>query len=83
MEILEQILLSKTNRKQLIKEFQNQVWNKHIDVSESINNILSELAYDLDYYEPDDILRTQDNSYFGNDKLEQEIQIALKKIADL
>ena len=83
MEILKQILISKSNRKQLIKEFQNQVWNKHINVSESINNILSELAYDLDYYEPDDILRSQDNSYFGNDKLEQEIQITLKKIADL
>jgi hypothetical protein len=83
MEILNQILISKSNRKQLIKEFQNQVWNERINVSESINNILSELAYDLDYYEPDDLLRSQDNSYFGNDKLEQKIQIALKKIADL
>lgn len=83
MEILKQILISKSNRKQLIKEFQKQVWNEDINESESINNILSELAYDLDYYEPDDILSSQDNSYFGNDKLEQEIQIALKKIADL
>lgn len=83
MEILKQILLSKSNREQLIKEFQNQLWNKDIKVSKSIYNILSELAYDLDYYEPNDLLRIEDNSYFGNDKLEQEIQIALKKIADL
>jgi hypothetical protein len=82
MEILKQILTSKSNRKQLINEFQNQVWNEHLNISEPILNVLSELAYDLDYYEPDDVLRSQYDSYFGNDKLEQEIQIALNKIAD-
>jgi hypothetical protein len=83
MEILKQILISKSDRKKLVKEFQNQIWNERINLSESIISILSELAYDLDYYEPDDLLRSQDNSYFGDEKLEQEIQIALKKIADL
>jgi hypothetical protein len=60
----------------LIKEFQNQVWNDEI----SKNNILSELAYDLDFYEPDSALRLHDHSYYGDEILEREINLALKKL---
>jgi hypothetical protein len=76
MEILEQILSDKSNRKQLIKEFQKQVWHNE-DLG---NEILSELAYDLDFYEPDSTLRAEDASYYGDDKLEQEIKSVLKKL---
>ena len=76
MEILQQILRDKSNRKQLIKEFQQQVWHNE-DLG---NEILSELAYDLDFYEPDSALRAEDASYYGDDKLEQEIKSVLKKL---
>lgn len=83
MKILNQILLSKSNRKQLVKEFQSLVWNGDINISESINKLLSELAYDLDFYEPDEKLRKETPNYFGDDRLEKEIQNILKQIEEL
>ncbi|HTN38087.1 MAG TPA: hypothetical protein VL053_13495 [Arachidicoccus sp.] len=48
---LELILKDKNNRSSLIKQFQELVWN-----DENANEILSELAYDLDFYEPNEQL---------------------------
>ncbi|MBK6730818.1 MAG: hypothetical protein IPG60_07590 [Bacteroidetes bacterium] len=75
MEILEKILTDKINRKQHICEFQELVWN-----DENTNEILSELAYDLDFYEPNDELRKEDSSYYGDDRLEEEIRTAIQKL---
>lgn len=75
MEILKKILTEKLNRKLLIKQFQEQVWN-----NENGNETLSELAYDLDFYEPDEILRKQDSVYYGDERLEKEIIDVLKKL---
>jgi len=77
MQILNRILTDKKNRKNLIKEFQNQVWN-----DENANEILSILAYDLDFYEPDERLRFEDSCYYGEERLEQEIKMALQKLND-
>jgi hypothetical protein len=76
MEMLEKILKEKQNRKQLIKQFQEHVW--HHDALQ--NKILSELAYDLDFYEPDATLRAQDPSYYGDEQLEEEVKSALEKL---
>ena len=70
MEILERLIKEKLLRKQLIKEFQEFVWN-----GENTNEILSELAYDLDFYEPNKKWEKEDINYFGDDKLEEEILI--------
>lgn len=75
MEILEKILLDKINRMKLINEFQELIWNES-----SPNEILSELAYDLDFYEPDPELRKEDSSYYGDERLEEEIKSTLYKI---
>lgn len=75
MEILKKILSEKFNRKQLIKEFQELIWNGELSEDET----LSQLAYDLDFYEPDDSLRKEDSSYFGDKHLEEEINEVLKK----
>jgi hypothetical protein len=75
MEILERILNDSGNRMIFIKEFQNLIWN----AEESIE-VLKDLAYDLDFYEPDEVLRMQDPSYFGNERLEKEIKAVLKKL---
>ena len=75
MEILERILNNALNRKELIKEFQNLIWNDE----ESID-ILKDLAYDLDFYEPNEILRKEDPSYYGDERLEKEIKEVLQKL---
>lgn len=80
MEILKEILSDKTNRKQLIKQFQQSIWDKEEMEGNEVDEILSELAYDLDFYEPDNELRKESPSYYGDDRLEAEIQSALQKI---
>lgn len=77
MELLEKILTDKSNRKQLVSEFQELIWN-----DENASEILSELAYDLDFYEPDENLRRQDQSYYGDERLEEEIKSALQKLKE-
>jgi hypothetical protein len=77
MELLEKILRDKANRKQLIKEFQELIWS-----DDKADEILSELALDLDYYEPNEEWRKQDPSYYGDDRLEEEIKSALKRIEE-
>jgi hypothetical protein len=75
MEILEKILTDKVNRKQLISEFQELIWN-----DENANELLSELAYDLDFYEPNEEWRKEDSGYYGDEKLENEIKSAIQKL---
>jgi hypothetical protein len=75
MEILEKILIDKVNRKKLISEFQDLIWN-----DENASEILSLLAYDLDFYEPNEEWIKEDSSYYGDDRLEKEIKIAIQKL---
>lgn len=75
MQILELILKDKNNRSSLIKQFQELVWN-----DENANEILSELAYDLDFYEPNEQWRKEDPSYYGDNRLEKEIKSAIQKL---
>ena len=75
MTILEKILNDKINRKELIKEFQSQVWNN----AEALE-VLKDLAYDLDFYEPNETLRMEDPSYYGDDRLEKQVLAAMQKL---
>jgi hypothetical protein len=75
MEILKKILQDKQNRIGLIKELQKAIWN-----DDNANEILSELAYDLDFYEPHEERRKEDASYYGDERLEKEIKTAMKKL---
>lgn len=78
---LNQILSSEgSERKKLVKEFQEQIWDERTNLDNPVFDILSELAYDLDFYEPDENLRSEDGSYYSDDKLEVEIASALKKL---
>jgi len=77
MEILEKILQDKQNRKVLIKEFQELVWNDN-----NANEILSELAYDLDFYEPNEEWRKECQSYFGDDRLDEIVKAAKQQIKE-
>ena len=51
--------------------------------NESCKDILLELAYDLEYYEPDENLRKQNPSYFGDEQLIAEIGSVLQKLKAL
>lgn len=77
MEILGKILTDKLDGKRLISEFQELIWN-----DENANEILPELAYDLDFYEPNEEWRKEDPSYYGDDRLEVVIKTAIQKLQE-
>ena len=77
MKILEQILQDEQNREALIKEFQKLIWN-----DENANEILSEFAYDLDFYDPNEKHRKENSSYYGDDRLEEEIKSTIQKLQE-
>lgn len=77
MEILEKILTDKSDRKRLISEFQEIIWNDEI-----ANEILSELAYDLDFYEPNEECQKESLSYYGDDRLEEIVKTAIQKLQE-
>jgi hypothetical protein len=69
-------------RIQLIKSFQNEIWDDVSIKDEVLNEILSTLAYDLDFYEPNEEWRREDPSYYDNNRLEKEIKIAILKLKE-
>lgn len=75
IELINKILRDKANRQKHISEFQQKVWD-----DEESNEILSNLALDLDYYEPDEKLRKEDSSYYGDAQLERELEDVLRKL---
>ena len=74
-----------SRRSELIKQFQQLVWNIPKSITE-VNvwawDTLQELAYDLDFYEPNAGLRSEDSSYFGDERVEEEIKSTLKKLKE-
>ncbi|WP_126972914.1 hypothetical protein [Gynurincola endophyticus] len=84
IESLHKIILEREPiRMELIKSFQNKVWEDESIKDETLNEILSGLAYDLDFYEPNEDWRNEDPSYYGDDRLEKEIRIAIQKLQAL
>lgn len=81
LDILKNILSNKKERTSLIKSFQERVWNgEEFNSDERINEILRDLALDLDYYEPDKILRSESPSYYGDKRLESEVTDVIFRI---
>jgi hypothetical protein len=71
-----------SNRKVLIKELQNEVWNDESIPDERLNEFLTELAYDLDFYEPNEGWRKEDPSYYGDEHLNEIIKSGIKKMEE-
>lgn len=74
------ILDDSENRQELVKKFQEDVWAGNYSENNSLNDILKALAYDLDYYEQDPLLR-KEGGYYGDDRLKEEIEDAIAKIS--
>lgn len=84
MDVLKEILLKEVEKQQLIKAFQDRVWNgKDYSSNQKVNEILLELAYDLDYYQPKESFRKQSPSYYGQERLEKELSEAINRIKDI
>lgn len=83
LAILLDALRHPDQRTKLIREFQQTIWNTSQNLGASWAwEVLRDLAYDLDFYEPDKNVRSEDPSFFGDARAEQEIRLALKKLKD-
>lgn len=66
-----------------IKEFQRIVWDDNTIEDVFINDLLAQLAYDFDYYEPDESKRKEELSYYGDEQLLKELKLGLEKLKEL
>jgi len=81
IQVLQTILDAEhPDRVKLIKEFQEEVWNDESIQDKTLNEILAEFAYDLDFYEPDKEWRKEASSYYGDDKLEEVVKNTIQKL---
>jgi hypothetical protein len=69
-------------RTELVKKLQNAIWNDESIQDERLNEILSELAYDLDFYEPNEEWKKESPNYYGDERLEELIKIGIQKIEE-
>ena len=71
-------------RKETIEQFQAFVWDwKRPSIGQEAYDILADLAYDLDFFEPDPLRRAYDWVFYGHERMEKEIATALRRLADL
>ena len=83
IEWLQSILETEhTSRGKLINEFQDEVWNDESIQDKTLSEILSELAYDLDFYEPNEEWRKESLSDYGDDKLEEIVKTAIQNLQE-
>ncbi len=81
MKVLEEILVSDNNKLELMASFQQRIWHgEAFSLDERINSLLQDLAYDLDYYEPNENFRIECASYYGDAKLKVELLAVIEKI---
>jgi hypothetical protein len=83
IQLLQTVLVSEHRIKQeLIKEFQDEVWNDESIQDETLNEILSELAYDLDFYEHNEEWRKESLSFYDDYRLEEVVKTAIQKLQE-
>ncbi|MDH6344170.1 hypothetical protein M2480_003085 [Parabacteroides sp. PFB2-12] len=65
-----------------IKKFQTIVWNDTSINDKNLNGILSDIAYLLDFYEPNEEWRKESPNYYGDKYLEELIKLNIQQILD-
>lgn len=86
LALLVEALHNRRARNEAVKQFQTIVWEWRtppVGVGQQAYDILADLAYDLDFFEPDPFVRVETTSYYGHGRLEEEIRTALRRLADL
>ena len=82
-EKLHEILNEKPGeiRGEMVRKFDDVIFLRDdIDVSDEVEDVLIDLADDLEYYVSNSLWRKQHRSYFGDEELELKINKALQKI---
>lgn len=81
-ELLVWTLRDRQRRLEHVKRFQPMVWDNEGPIgAPEVDSALRDLAYDLDFFEPDERLRAEDRSFYGEARFEEEIRSVLDRIA--
>jgi hypothetical protein len=78
--ILRKLLVSDVGRAEIVREFQNSVWHGDLLLPPHIEEIVRDLAFDFDHFEPDPSIRREDLSYFGSERLLEMAREAIEEI---
>ncbi|QHO74504.1 hypothetical protein ACH79_19490 [Bradyrhizobium sp. CCBAU 051011] len=83
--LLTKILREPSSRKETVKEFERYYGGIGTIARRSIGgdvlDILDDLVYDLAFYVPDPATRAQDPSYYGDERLVKEVDVALRLLS--
>jgi hypothetical protein len=83
VDLLESAVRDLARLSSAVAEFQAAVRSASDDdlvMTPDQRELIRDLAYDLDYFEPDASLRAESSSYFGADGAIDEIRQALEKL---
>lgn len=86
IDLLNNIIESPQSRQESIRTFQELIGNSKTPIiqNETLWEHLCDLAYDLNYFEPDEAERKREPTLFGEDRLKDEIiQVRAKLQAEL
>jgi hypothetical protein len=79
--LLHEILRDPSRRKELIFRFEKLVNNLPDNQEEDeAAEILGDLAWDFAFYVQDPVVGREDPSYYGDERLEEEIRDALRRL---
>jgi hypothetical protein len=83
--LLTKVLRDPSSRKETVNEFERYYTDIGIVVRRSIRrdvkDILDDLAWDLAFYVADLAMRAEDPSYYGDERLVEEIESTLRSLA--
>lgn len=81
LEMLATALREPLRRSESIAKFQAIVW-EGLDpaLPANVRDVLRDLAYDLDFFEPRRDVRKEDGALYGHERVEREIREALEKL---
>lgn len=81
LELLAMALQDPFRRKESVAKFQAIVW-EGLDpaLPANVRAVLRDLAYDLDFFEPEREVRSEDGTLYGHERAEREIREALEKL---
>jgi hypothetical protein len=84
LNLLERLSRSAELEPALVRELQERIWNTKPPSGQTgrILEILSELAYDLDFWEPDPVKRREDPSFFDDSRARAQIQRAIEQLRE-
>jgi hypothetical protein len=72
-----------TTRGQTLRKFQEIVFQTPGIIGEKwVSEVFRDLAYDLDFYEPNPEIRREDPSLYGDERVEDEIRSSLKTLKE-